>query len=196
MMNHLIRTTLNILLNFLKFIFIDEAIATCSAKSCGTCGKYMIGCLFRILEFGIISAVPPIILINYKSTYSTVIAAVVSFFGMKFFTKLVEFLSQESMPSMMKTIKESNVRLEESNARLEESNKNIMLAISKLPDDMQTIVKTELASLNDTTQKISKDLYSLNDTTLKISNELDELKTDFENSIQPYVPYDSPSNGE
>lgn len=169
------QTVLTILLNILKFIFIDEAIATCSAKSCGTCGKYMIGFLYRVLEFGTISAVPPIILINYSDKYSTIIAAIASFFGMKFFTKLVEFLSQESVPSMMKQLKEEN--------------KNIMLAISKLPTDMQTIINTELTELNNKTQKISDNIDSLKD-------DMKSLKTDFESSLQPYVPYDSPSNGD
>lgn len=172
----------NALMIILKLIFIDETITTCSAKSCGSCGKYVSGFLFRALEFGTISAVPPIILINYSDKYSTIIAAIASFFGMKFFTKLIEFFSEESMSSMIKNIRESN-------ARLEEENKNIMLAISKLPTDMQTIINTELTELNNKTQKISDNIDSLKD-------DMKSLKTDFESSLQPYVPYDSPSNGD
>ena len=110
------------ILKAFSFIFIDSSIATCIEKRVGLTWSYLVGGMFRFVEFGVVSSIPSLISIITSNKYKTIIAATVTFFGMKFFTKLVEALSQDSVPSQLKQVRESNARLEESNARREESN--------------------------------------------------------------------------
>ena len=110
------------LFNVISFIFIDSAIATCFEKRYGYMLSNLIGGAFRLVEFGVVSATPPLISIITSNKYNIIAAATLTFFGMKFFAKIVEALSQDSIPSQLKQVRVSNTRLEESNARLEESN--------------------------------------------------------------------------
>ena len=121
----------------ISFIFVDSSIATCSEKRFGYTLSYLIGATFRLVEFGVVSVIPPLISIITSNKYKTIIAATLSFFGMKFFTKIVEALSQDSVPSQLKQVRESNARLEESNARLEESNARLEARLKEMMSAIQ-----------------------------------------------------------
>ncbi len=152
--------------NILISSFIDESIQMCSERRFGKTNSYVIGVMFRLFEFGIISALPPFILIEYSNKYNTIIAAVVSFFGMKMFSNIVAALSQDSMPTMIRQLRESNVEqriqlqeLKDSNARLETSN-------ARLEEAIATLIKSAAK------QHI-------------------ELRKDIQNSYDPYDPYEN-----
>ena len=182
-------------MEFIRGIFIDMTIATCASKRWGLNWGYSLGFLYRLIEFGVVSVIPPIILIETSTKYKTLIAAIASFFGMKFFSKLVEALSEDSIPAQLKKVRESNARLEESNARLEESNarlektiNSILTAIANLPDKLQDAVNKEIMKVHD-------------ETTAKAENQISNLRISLLQEIdlvRPiiYDPYDSPSNGE
>lgn len=179
--------------NLLSFIFVDANIQSCVELQVGIKISYIIGIIFRLAEFGIVSAIPPLILIFTSNKYNTIIAATLTFFGMKFFTKFIETFSQDSTPNQLRYLRESNARLEESNARLEElaatlkesnarlekQNKNIMDAIANLPIRIQENFKRELNRIE--------------------NNNLDRIRKCEEDIeyYRPFVyqPYDSPSNG-
>jgi hypothetical protein len=156
----------------LSFILIDLSIAICVEKRYGQMVGYIVGVVFRLSEFGIISVIPLLISIITSNKYKTIIAATLSFFGMKFFTKIVEAFSEESLPRQLKSLRESN-------ARLEEQNKNILLAVSNLPTQVQRSFEEQLARVVTTTESRIK----------KCEDDIQYL-TPF-----TYQPYDSPSNG-
>ena len=175
-------------MEFIRGIFIDMTIATCASKRWGLNWGYSLGFLYRLIEFGVVSVIPPIILIETSTKYKTLIAAIASFFGMKFFSKLVEALSEDSIPAQLKKVRESNARLEESNARLEKTINSILTAIANLPDKLQDAVNKEIMKVHD-------------ETTAKAENQISNLRISLLQEIdlvRPiiYDPYDSPSNGE
>jgi gas vesicle protein len=165
-------------MNILKLIFIDEAIATCFEQKCGIATSYTIGLIFRLAEFGVVSAIPPIILNNYSNKYNTIIAAITSFFGMKFFSRLIEVFSQDSMPVVMKNLRESNKRLEDSVQLLKTDIKN-------LKNDFEPNVIKNVSS------NISKDIQN-------ISKDIQNISKDIQNNFGriSYNAYDSPRNGD
>jgi cell division protein FtsB len=166
-------------MNILKLILVDEGIIVCFNRY-GVMLSYLIGICFRLFEFGVVSLLPPFILNNTLDKYSNTtqnstpstnnifIAGLVSFFGMKLFAKIIEILSPESIPSLMKNLKESNARLEESNARLEESNARLEESNARLEESNKNLLDTMNKQFSELPSKINA----------------------------PYTPYDSPRNGD
>ena len=168
-------------MEFIKDMFIDSDIVSCFEKRFGSNCSLFLGFIYRLLELGIVSGLPPFIVIYTHTKYKTVIAAVVSFFGMKFFKKLIEALSEDSIPTQLK-------KLRESNTRLEESNDTILMAISNLPEEVQQKVKDEITKVNK--ELVERERQITND-------QLSAIRDDI-HSIRPilYTRYDSPSNGD
>jgi hypothetical protein len=199
-------------MNILKLIFIDEAIATCFEQKCGIAISYTIGMIFRLAEFGVVSAIPPIILNNYSNKYNTIIAAIASFFGMKFFSRLIEVFSQDSMPVVMKNLRESNKRLEDSNKRLEESNKRMETDIKNLRESNKRM-ETDIKNLRESNKRLETDIKNLKNefavdviknVSSNISKDIQNISKDIQNSFgkisydsyNSYEIYDSPRNGD
>ena len=197
-------------MEFIKDMFIDSDIVSCFEKRFGSNCSLFLGFIYRLLELGIVSGLPPFIVIYTHTKYKTVIAAVVSFFGMKFFKKLIEALSEDSIPTQLK--------------KLRESNDTILMAISNLPEEVQQKVKDEIAKVNkesvERERQITNDQFSVVRDDIRITNDqlsvvrddvdcnLSAIRDDIDcnlsairddiDSIRPmqYAPYDSPSNGE
>ena len=104
---------------------------------------------------------------------------------MKFFSKLVEALSEDSIPAQLKKVRESNARLEESNARLEKTNTSILTAIANLPDQLQEKVNGEIKRVHD--ERMVREILELR---TSLMEEIDLVRP------ITYAPYDSPRNGE
>ena len=186
-------------MEFVKEIFIDLSIVSCSEKRFGPKWSIFLGFVYRFIELGIVSGLPPFIVIYTHTKYKTVIAAVVSFFGMKFFKKLIEALSEDSIPTQLKKLRESNSRLEESNSRLETAHENVLKAISNLPEEIQQTVKGEIIKVNE--ESVERERQITNNQLSVIREDIDcnlsVIREDID-SIRPmhYAPYDSPSNGD
>ena len=56
-------------MEFISRIFIDASIATCASKRCGIICGNALGFFYRLLEFGVVSVLPPIILIETTTKY-------------------------------------------------------------------------------------------------------------------------------
>ena len=176
-------------MEFIKDMFIDSDIVSCFEKRFGSNCSLFLGFIYRLLELGIVSGLPPFIVIYTHTKYKTVIAAVVSFFGMKFFKKLIEALSEDSIPTQLKKLRK---------------------AISNLPEEVQQKVKDEIAQVNkesvERERQITNDQFSAirDDVDCNLSAIRDDVDCNLSairddiDSIRPmqYAPYDSPSNGD